>query len=217
MAEQSLSPEAARLLAARKAAVEELRQIDGRDRAIDDHDVRRLSAARLLIDSLNARMLDPGDHPVSPADLKQADAMVEEVLDQAGKRRTTIELKILDGEGAVSFENRPGESMRDAFLRHGKAAAESPTQPDKAVAVQAADPSAKPPIRNEAPVKPVKASSHALAATESLPLHERIAATKDSRPNAAPANGGGLCIMTSRPSSNPQIGGDPHPFRRLDR
>jgi hypothetical protein len=78
-----LSPEAAKLLAARKAAVAELKQIDGADRPISDPDVIRVSNARLLVDALMLRMLS--GEVVGPGDLRTANAMVDAALDAARK------------------------------------------------------------------------------------------------------------------------------------
>jgi hypothetical protein len=60
-----LSPEAQKLLNARRSAIEELRQIDGKDRTITDHDVARVASARLLVDAITMRMVS-GDAIVGP-------------------------------------------------------------------------------------------------------------------------------------------------------
>jgi hypothetical protein len=88
-----LSPEAAKLLAARKAAIAELREITGKDRTITDHDVQRLANARLLLDSLTMRMVS-GD-PVSPGDIRQANDMIDLALEAAGKKAINVDLQIV--------------------------------------------------------------------------------------------------------------------------
>src|SRR5262249_41344665 len=90
-----LSPEAQKLLAARKAAVEELKKIDDKDRPINDDDVIRLSGARMMVDALTLRML--AGEAVSPSDLKAANAMVDEALKDAGMRSHNIKVQFVEG------------------------------------------------------------------------------------------------------------------------
>jgi hypothetical protein len=90
MGELELSPEAAKLLAARKAAIAELHALDGKERGVGDHDVIRLSGARMMVEALTMRML--GGDAVGPSDLRQANAMVDEALSASGTKLPTIRL-----------------------------------------------------------------------------------------------------------------------------
>jgi hypothetical protein len=92
MSDEAISPEAAKVLAARRSAVEELRALDGKVRPIGDHDVARVAAARLLCDSLIMRMVS-GD-PIGPSDLKHASEMVDAALTDAGKKQIEVKLEI---------------------------------------------------------------------------------------------------------------------------
>jgi len=89
-----LSPEAQKLLDARKAAVEELRAIDNVERPITDHDVLRLSAARMFSDSLTLRMVS-GD-PVAAAEVRAADDIVQNAL-ASFARQIKVEVEIVEG------------------------------------------------------------------------------------------------------------------------
>jgi hypothetical protein len=91
----NLSPEAQRLLAARQAAVEELRAIDGEDRSITDHDVVRVSNARLLVDALMLRSLS-GD-AVGLSEFRIANELVDSALKAAGKRAPAVRLSFVEG------------------------------------------------------------------------------------------------------------------------
>jgi len=205
MAELELSPEAARLMDARKAAIEELRQIDNKMRGIGDHDVQRLASCRMLLASLNERMLNPGNHPVSPSELEQADAMVERVLADAGKRETTINLRLFGGPGGSELlaERRPGETVREVFGRACEQDAKiTPVEkPPTANDAQAAFKTASDPI----PAKPKPAPVE-------RPYHET--AQKDSRPNAPISGGTGFANNGSAVwSGSGNRSGLPNPFR----
>jgi len=70
-----LSPEAAKILAARKDAAAELSKIDGEERALTDADVIRLSNARLYEAAVMLRIVGGENVPASEA--KAASEMVE--------------------------------------------------------------------------------------------------------------------------------------------
>jgi len=160
-----LSDEAQRLLQARRNAAAELKAIDNQDRPINDHDVCRLASCRLLIDSLNMRMLSPGDHPVNPGDLRAADAMLAEVLEQAGMRKIKVELQWIGAE-------QPPVCVKCGHVAYSDPVAEVGRSPAKPI--EAIDPSEKAPTENLAPSKPVKALRPIVEPTF----------VKDSRPQA---------------------------------
>jgi hypothetical protein len=87
----NLSPEAQKLLDARRSAIAELMALDGKQREINDADVVRLSGARLVVDSLTMRLL-AGDI-VSAAEFKAANEMVDGALEAGGKRVHTVEIE----------------------------------------------------------------------------------------------------------------------------
>jgi hypothetical protein len=70
-----LSPEAKKLLAARLAAVEELKAIDNVERSISDHFVTRLASARLYEQSIMQRVVS--GEPITSSEFKAASDMVE--------------------------------------------------------------------------------------------------------------------------------------------
>jgi hypothetical protein len=76
MAAEKLSPEAAKILAARKAAVDELAAIDNVQRAVTDPAVIRLSNARLYQAAITMSVLR--GEAVAAAEYKAADDMVEQ-------------------------------------------------------------------------------------------------------------------------------------------
>jgi hypothetical protein len=90
-----LSPEAQKLLTARKAAIAELKEIDGKERTVGDFDVIRLAGCRMLVEALTLRML-AGDR-VLPSEFDQAQSMVDESLRLAGKRELKVEIEIVRG------------------------------------------------------------------------------------------------------------------------
>jgi hypothetical protein len=95
MGELALSPEAARLMAARKAAVEELRSLDSKERGIADHDVCRLSNARLLLDGLMLRSLS--GEAVGPSELRAANDLVDAARSAACQQSMSISVKFVEG------------------------------------------------------------------------------------------------------------------------
>jgi hypothetical protein len=198
-----ISPEAKKLLDARKAAIEELKQIDGKNRAITDHDVMRLANCRLMVDALTLRMI-AGD-VVSPSEVKQAHEMVDLALEDAGMRSKCVEVKFVQGcigiydcqhcgkrneltEGNYQPTGRVSNSPNSIDLLpeplHSDGRAEVLVIGDKAVAAT--------PVAPISETKPTATPSPAIAKPE-RPYHET--ALKDSRPNApANANGGGSAV-----------------------
>jgi hypothetical protein len=185
-----LSHEAARLLDARRAAVEELRLIDGKARSITDHDVIRLSSARMLTEALTMRLI--AGEAIGPADLREADRMVEDALTSAGRRTVTVELKSFGASTACpscGFTppkpeepiNKPGEKIVDALRRQ---------KMEREAAAKAHSGGMKASVENNAPqaslsppdtvVKPVEAKPESKPVEK--PYHETHA--RDSRPDA---------------------------------
>jgi hypothetical protein len=89
-----ISPEAARLIAARKAAAEELKGIDGAERPITDHFVCRLASARLYEQSVLARVL--AGEPITSSEFKAASDMVEAARANV-PRQIGVEIEFVEG------------------------------------------------------------------------------------------------------------------------
>jgi hypothetical protein len=81
---RELSPEAKKIHDARKAAVEELKAIDGEDRALTNPDVIRLSNARLYEAAVTLRVLTGERIPAS--EIKAADEMVQAARNAVPKK-----------------------------------------------------------------------------------------------------------------------------------
>jgi hypothetical protein len=94
MPADDLSPEASKLLAARKAAAEELQGIDGVERAITDHSVLRLANARLYEAAITMRVVT--GEIITAAEFKAASDMVEQAR-AAAKAAPSIKLTIVSG------------------------------------------------------------------------------------------------------------------------
>jgi hypothetical protein len=129
-----LSPEARKLLDARKAAADELRQIDGVERSIHDHDVKRLASAHLYEQSVMTRVLN--DEQITAAEFKAASDMVEAARSTA-KALPTIKLEIVSGVVGIYTCSHCGARNE---LRDGSYQAPSkPVKPPSTIDVKVAD------------------------------------------------------------------------------
>jgi hypothetical protein len=185
-----LSPEASKLKAARESAIEELREIDGKQRSVSDHDVRRLSGARMLCDSLTLRMLS-GDS-VSPAEFKAANELVDQARHIAGHRE--IDVEIVWAENVIGLARCP--HCHAKFEVSDYVAPPMPERPARTIDVDVVTAATLPAPKDTQPPTAPKA----------LPYH--LTHAKDSRPNApspAPVNGGegSLCWVGGAGTFNP--------------
>jgi hypothetical protein len=177
-----LSPEAQRLLAARRAAVEELKALDGKERSITDSDVVRLSGARMLHDSLSTRML-LGD-AVSPAEFGQAQSMVDAALSAVRAQQPhTIKFQWAETIAGICPKCK---AQIDPYEAPEAIKRSQIVQPSESRSDASEPQTAREPLKTR--------PSHKPRAVEEPPLHERI--VKDTRPNAAPslADGQGSAV-----------------------
>jgi hypothetical protein len=89
-----LSPKAKRIADARKAAMLELKSIDGQDRELTNHDVRRLASARLFSENIELRVV--AGEAVTSAEVRSAAAMIEEARG-AVPRPMHMSVKFVEG------------------------------------------------------------------------------------------------------------------------
>ena len=162
-----LSPEAAKLLAARKAAADELRAIDNQERSLSDHYVQRLASCRMLADGLALRLLN--GEAVPPADLERANSMI----DEARKAAAFAALKGI----TIEYIEGPIERCPECGWHRDKVVVPKDIEGEVIKEI----PAAKPDSENNAP----KATAKPL-----LPYHEVM--EKDTRPvPARSVNGAG--------------------------
>ena len=88
-----LSPEAAKILTARKAAVEELKALDGIERPLNDHLVQRLAGARLYAEGVTMRVIQ-GESVTAP-EFKAANDMIEAAREAIPRKAIEARLTIV--------------------------------------------------------------------------------------------------------------------------
>jgi hypothetical protein len=87
-----LSPEAQKVLDARKAAAAELQGIDGKERPLDHPQVVRLSTARLYEAAITMRVL--GGEKIQSSEIKASDDMVQAARAAVeAERVTTVDVR----------------------------------------------------------------------------------------------------------------------------
>jgi len=192
------SPDAQRLLDARKAAAKELK--------LDPSDwrVRRYALLALSIENIEAALATGEDLDTDA--LSKIDAQMQQIRDTLPPEKLQVTVQYVEGCIGIYTcvhchkrnELQPG-SYTPVSGRHYEISGPNDTKDSPTRGIEATSEGGveTPPKPKEAPRTSVEASK----AVPERPYHET--AVKDSRPDAAANGGGGLCWFGTAPSKYP--------------